>query len=115
MIHTHGFTSILILLITAHFIADYPLQGEFLAIQKNPWLPEDKRFAPWYQAMTAHCFIHAGFVFLITGNVWFFFVELIAHFITDVGKCSKAMSYNVDQIIHVLWKVAFAYMVVYVA
>jgi|SRR5271156_5963851 len=107
MLHIHSPATILILLIMAHFVADYPLQGEFLAIQKNPWLAEDKKFAPWYQAMVAHCFIHAGFVFIITNNIWIGLVELIAHFITDSAKCKGRINYNQDQFIHIAWKIMY--------
>jgi hypothetical protein len=107
MFNTHSPVALLVLLIMAHFVADYPLQGEFLAIQKNPWLPQDKKFAPWYQAMTAHCFIHAGFVFLITSNIWLGLAEFVVHFITDIKKCWGNITYNEDQFLHIACKVVW--------
>src|SRR3546814_745485 len=73
------------LMVFAHAIADYPLQGDFLARAKN-------RTAaipgfPWWQALGAHSVIHAGFVGVITGSLWLALAEAVAHFITDDLKC----------------------------
>lgn len=54
----------LFLLVCAHFLADYPLQGDFLALNKARTGPG---YVPWWHALTAHAFIHGGFVALITG------------------------------------------------
>lgn len=97
----------LVLLVAGHYLADYPLQGEFLATQKNPWLDASKRLAPWYQALGAHAAIHAGVVLLITGSVTLAGMELIAHTAIDAGKCAGKFSFNTDQAIHFSCKVAW--------
>jgi hypothetical protein len=56
---------LLIALLTAHALADYPLQGDFLSKAKNRMAPIPG--VPWRQALGAHAFIHAGAVALITG------------------------------------------------
>lgn len=97
---------VLILLIAAHALCDYPLQGDFLARAKNETAPIPG--VPWWQAMLAHSAIHAGAVMLITG-VWALAVaEFIIHFMTDRAKCRGVISYNSDQAIHVACKVAWA-------
>lgn len=96
-------TDMLFLLVVGHLIADYPLQGDFLSKAKNPTNPIPG--VPWYQAMFAHCGIHAGIVFLITGMWFAAFIEFVVHFATDYLKCSGDISYNVDQAIHIMTKV----------
>lgn len=88
------------LLAFAHFLADYPLQGDFLSKAKNHTAPIAG--VPWYQAMAAHCGIHAGLVGLITGSIWLAWFEFVVHFITDYCKCRGLISYDIDQLIH-LW------------
>ena len=96
----------LALLIVAHFLADYPLQGEFLALAKNHSAPIP--FVPWYQAMTAHAAIHAGFVGVLTGLWWLGVAEFVAHFLIDYAKCAKRLSFNQDQALHIICKVCWA-------
>ena len=95
----------LMLLIVAHFIADYPLQGEFLALAKNHSAPIP--FVPWYQAMTAHAAIHAGFVGVITGLWWLGLAEFLMHFLVDYSKCAKRLSFNEDRLLHIVGKVVW--------
>jgi len=90
---------ILILLIAAHALCDYPLQGDFLARGKNHTAPIPG--VPWWQAMWAHCAIHAGAVFLILGLWWLALAEFVIHFATDRAKCAGRISYNEDQTIHI--------------
>ena len=92
-------------LLFGHFLADYPLQGDFLAKAKDPYNPIPG--VPWYQAMFAHCFIQAVFVLLFTGMYSLFIFEFMVHWITDMSKCKKMISYNVDQGIHIGCKVLY--------
>ena len=89
-----------------HFIADYPLQGDFLSKAKA------KAFepaVPWYQAMLAHSFIHASGVLLITANWGFFLIELTAHFVIDKLKCDGHINFNQDQILHFMCKAGYVF------
>lgn len=96
------------LLLVGHALADYPLQGDFLATAKNRTAPV--RGVPWWQALSAHAAIHAGFVGVITGNVALGGAEFVAHFITDDLKCRGKISFNTDQLIHVFCKVAWVWL-----
>ena len=58
------YAKMLALLLAAHALCDYPLQGDFLAKAKNPAQPIPG--VPWWCAMAAHCAIHAGAVLLVT-------------------------------------------------
>jgi hypothetical protein len=95
--------SLLYLLMVAHFICDYPLQGDFLAKAKNLTAPIQG--VPWWQAMGAHSFIHGGAVALITGNIWLGLLETILHFGVDTAKCRGHLTFNQDQALHLVCKV----------
>jgi len=103
-----------------HVLADYPLQGEFIANGKNRNLDHKKLFsegtAPlflWVHAMTAHCLIQAGFVWLITGSAVLAIVEFVVHWIIDFVRCEGWISFNVDQGLHFACKVIYAVLLVY--
>lgn len=95
----------LALLIAGHALADYPLQGDFLARGKNHTAPIPG--VPWWQAMWAHAAIHGGTVGLITGSLWLGLAEFAVHFAIDRGKCSGLYGFNADQALHIVCKVAW--------
>lgn len=101
-----NFVHLLILLLFAHALADYPLQGDFLSRAKNKFAPIPG--VPWFQAMGAHVMIHAGFVYLITGNVAVAVAEMVIHGLTDHNKCAGRIGFNADQAIHISCKVLWA-------
>lgn len=95
-------------LMVAHALCDYPLQGDFLARAKNRHAPIPD--VPWWQAMFAHCLIHAGAVAFLTGYWWLGVAEFVVHFVTDDLKCRGKINFNQDQAIHwvakALWVLA---------
>lgn len=103
---THSFFGLLFLLLVGHALADYPLQGDFLARAKNHTAPIPG--VPWYQALAAHSLIHGGFVYVITGSLWLGLFEVGLHACFDYGKCDGALSFNQDQALHALFKVYWA-------
>ena len=94
-----------------HFLFDYPLQGDFLSKAKNRSNPIPG--IPWWQALGAHSFMHAMGVFIVTGYWFLFVVEFVVHYITDDLKCTNKLTFNQDQFIHVLCKVIYAFIVIY--
>ncbi|MFV1536964.1 DUF3307 domain-containing protein [Phaeobacter sp. JH204B] len=96
----------LLLLLFAHALADYPLQGDFLSKAKNHRAPIPG--VPWYQALVSHSAIHAGFVGVITGSIVLALAEFVVHTATDYAKCAGKISYNTDQAIHISCKVIWA-------
>ncbi|TCT34618.1 DUF3307 domain-containing protein [Martelella mediterranea] len=96
---------VLALLIAAHALADYPLQGDFLARAKNQSAPLPG--VPWYQALGAHSAIHAGFVGVITNSVWLGLAEFAAHWVIDYEKSAGRLSFNQDQFLHLFCKLAW--------
>lgn len=101
-----GFRETLFALIALHALADYPMQGEFLSSAKNRANPIAG--VPWYQALGAHCAIHAGAVGLVTGSIWLALAEFTAHWLTDDAKCAGRIGFNTDQGIHIACKVIWA-------
>jgi hypothetical protein len=94
-----------LLLMGAHCLCDYPLQGDFLARGKNQNAPIPG--VPWWQCLWAHAAIHGLAVGVITGNPFLGMLEYITHGWIDFGKCQGWYGFNVDQAIHwgckVLW------------
>lgn len=91
------------LLVFGHALADYPLQGDFLARAKNRASPLPG--VPWWQALAAHAVIHAGMVGLVTGSLALALIELAMHALIDDLKCTGKINFNEDQMMHLLCKV----------
>jgi hypothetical protein len=101
-----SFLLVFCILLFFHFLADYPLQGPFIAQAKNHNTPVPH--VPWYHILFAHAFIHAGFVFLVTGSAIAFVGELIAHFVIDNRKCAGELTFQQDQYAHFACKALWA-------
>ncbi len=105
--------SLLLLLLAAHALCDYPLQGDFLSKAKNRQAPLPG--VPWFQALGAHALIHGGAVMLLTGAWWLALFEVAAHAVIDDAKCAGRIGFNTDQALHIACKVAYAAIVAYAA
>lgn len=97
-----------------HAFADFPLQGDFLSRGKNrhmepPRLADGKESPSnlWMWLMSAHCLIHAGFVWLISGFFIFALAEFVLHWLIDVLKCEGRTSFATDQWLHLISKAAY--------
>lgn len=91
---------LLSLMIAAHFVADYPLQGDFLARAKA-----EGPLRVWH--LFGHSAIHGGAVLLVTGSPILFALETMAHMLIDENKVHGRISFATDQALHmgckVLW------------
>lgn len=101
------------LLMFGHFLADFPLQGDYLSRTKDPLKNE---FGIWFISMFAHSMIHAGVVFILTGSIVLAGFMLATHFFIDYAKCAGwfgkgTPAYTRDQIFHivVLLMISIAY------
>lgn len=104
---------VLFALAIGHAVADFPLQGEFLATCKNRRYLirlKDPNRPPsmWIACMAAHCLIHAGAVWLITGSAVLAAIELVVHWILDTAKCEGKTGFNFDQTMHIVCKALYA-------
>ncbi len=104
-----SFFDTLVMLVLAHFLADYPLQGDFMAKAKNRSAPIPG--VPWQWVMAAHAFIHAGLVYVITGGWLFLIVEFFLHFLIDDLKCKRELSFGADQFLHLMCKLLYALLI----
>jgi hypothetical protein len=105
-LHIQGltFTTLLAFLVFAHFLADFPLQGDFLASAKRGTVTG----VPWWLGMLAHAWIQAGFVLLLTRSIACFCGELLMHFAIDTSKTRGQLGWVPDQALHVGCKVLWA-------
>jgi hypothetical protein len=99
-----------------HALADYPLQTEFIALGKNHRLPPERipgglgeTRGVWVHCLTAHCLIHAGVVWLLTGSVLLGLVELVLHWIIDFLKSEGWTNLHVDQFLHYACKAGYVW------
>ncbi len=105
-----AFLTLLCLLMLGHILMDFPLQTDFMAKGKN-WntaVPD----IPWYYIMGAHCALHAGAVWLLTGSPLLGMIEFVIHFILDCLKCAGKTNMHIDQGGHFLCKVGYALVMV---
>lgn len=96
-------------LMVGHAVADYPLQGDFLARAKNHRLPVPGM--PWGIALFMHALMHGGAVALITGSVALGIAETVIHMGIDWLKCDGRTDLTQDQFLHVVCKVAWVLVV----
>lgn len=99
-------TSMFAAMVVAHAVADYPLQGDFLAKAKNRAMPIPG--VPWYQALGAHAVMHGGMVWAVTGLLWLGILETLCHALIDDMKCNGRLSFNQDQALHIACKAVWA-------
>ena len=92
-------------LMIGHAIADYPLQGDFLAKGKNHRNPIPG--IAWWIILPAHALIHGGAVWVVTGSSALGIAEVIIHCGIDWLKCDERTSFVTDQALHVACKVAW--------
>lgn len=81
-------------LLAGHWIADYPLQGDFLAKAK-----QDGPLRVYH--LVAHAGIHGAMVALVTGSVTLGFAEWVAHTLIDQAKVGGRTTFATDQALHV--------------
>lgn len=92
----------ILFLVFAHYLCDFGLQNDFIAKFKAP------QSAPfWFHVMIGHCSMHALGVLLITQNPRLAIAEFCAHFVIDYFKCKQRLSFNQDQSLHILCKLAW--------
>jgi signal transduction histidine kinase len=88
-----------------HALADFPLQGEYLARQKVRSTASGT--AEWLVALAVHSLIHAGAVWLVTGSKALGLAELLLHALIDWGKGANRFGLLVDQGLHLACKLVY--------
>lgn len=109
-----SFTELLFWLTAGHAIADYPLQGEFVARLKNRHDALNQPPYPlgssglWGWGLGLHGLIHGAFVAFTTGYISLGIAETISHVVIDWLKCEKKIGFHTDQTLHILCKIVWA-------
>lgn len=98
-------------LVFAHYVGDFALQNEYIAMGKNAIKP--LKGTPFYHPLFAHAMIHGGLVFLATESAVIGAAETLVHYVIDdsksrqrgpFGTLSPERSYDLDQALHILCK-----------
>jgi Protein of unknown function (DUF3307) len=106
-------------LMIGHALCDYPWQGDAIAKGKNRHSvphgipPGQKPCSVWIHYLTAHALIHAGSVWVITGNPWLGLIEFLAHWAIDFCKCENWTNPHQDQMLHIFCKVIYVGIIFY--
>lgn len=105
----------LFLLLIGHAFADFALQTPAMANGKSPLnVPKNipkgqKPTIVWPYYLSAHTLIHAGAVYVVTGSLLFALAEAVTHFFFDLAKSLNYTNPHIDQILHLLMKVLYAF------
>ncbi len=93
-------SELIALLVAAHFVADYPLQGDFLAKAKF-----NGPLRVWH--LFGHSAIHGGAVLLVTGSLLLGLLETVTHMAIDEAKVRGWTTFAQDQALHMVCKAAW--------
>ena len=108
-------TELIFKLLCGHAIADFALQTDWIAKNKNrhsiPAGYDPVLHGPiqtiWPYVLGAHSLIHGFMVYAATGSVLLGMAETTAHWIIDFWKCEKLYGIHTDQMLHIVCKVAW--------
>jgi Protein of unknown function (DUF3307) len=89
-------------LVVAHILLDYPWQGDYMAKIKNP-----VNCQYWWLPMTYHALLHAVAVDWATEMPACAIIEFFAHWWIDYLKCKGKFGELADQLLHLLCKAIY--------
>lgn len=95
------FLTLLIFLVCAHFVCDFPLQGDFVAKFKAR-IVDGKHNQFWIWVLTAHAVAHALPVLILTKSLSLTSLMFITHWFIDLCKCEGRITFNQDQWLHLM-------------
>lgn len=99
------YLTVFLKLLVGHCLADYPLQGDFLAAAKNHRKPIPG--VPWVLALGAHSLIQAGVVWFVTGSLFCGALEFFFHWGVDYLKSDQQITFAQDQALHLGCKLLY--------
>ncbi len=94
-----------------HFVADFPLQGDYLA--RNKVRSNAGSISDWIVALCAHSAIQAGGVWLVSGSPVFAAVEFALHGLIDLSKGEGKFGLMTDQTLHLACKIGYVVAIIY--
>ena len=109
MLHHYEGLNLFLMLVMAHFVGDFGLQPDRMALEK---CPHARGVLPWAWWMVAHAGIHGFLVAAVSGIPLLGLAEIVFHFCIDVGKCQRLYSIGFDQMLHILCKLLWVVILV---
>ena len=106
-LHVWSAEALAISLLMGHFVGDFVLQNDRLAIEKCPG--KDSTLA-WQWWMLGHTSCHGLLVLFFTSSAILGLFEMTLHFLIDYLKCEGKFNLLVDQILHILCKFLWVYL-----
>jgi len=101
--------------LVGHSLGDYVFQSDIMANAKSRraeiYKTAGAGFPGWYYWLSSHALVHGGLVFLISGSWILGVCETVLHFIIDYAKCEHWISVHIDQLLHILCKVVYVYVI----
>ena len=94
-------TDLFALLAMGHFLADFGLQPDRMAVEKCPGCDATLSWKWW---LVSHAAIHALVVSVLTGVIWIGLLEWVLHALIDLAKCRQKYNLLVDQCLHLACK-----------
>ena len=115
-----AFAQPLFLFLCGHAFADFAIQSEWVATNKNRHVRDrytaeerSKMEVVWPWLLSAHALHHGLAVFLVSQKLSLGIVETLVHWVVDFGKTEKWYGFHADQWIHVAFKVLWTALLVY--
>ncbi len=106
--------SLFFLFLCGHALADYALQNEWIATNKNRHFrdtlsaeAQKNMQVIWPHLLTAHSLHHGLLVYLISQNITLGVAETVVHWMIDFAKCERWFGFHTDQALHILSKVVW--------
>ncbi len=112
---------LLVFFIAGHALMDFALQGDAMANCKCRKANHPlQKAVPWYYWMSAHAMLHGAMVgavvywakFDMMTVAAYAMLEALIHWIIDIAKCEGHTNIHQDQILHILCKIGWAFMLV---
>jgi hypothetical protein len=101
--------------LVGHALGDYVFQRDIMATSKSRhaeiYKTAGKGFPGWYYWLGSHALVHGGAVFVVSGSWVLGIIETVLHFFIDFSKCEHWISLHVDQVLHILCKAVYVYII----
>ena len=101
--------------LVGHALGDYVFHRDIMATSKSRhaaiFKTASRGFPGWFYWLFSHALVHGGAVFLISGSLLLGTIETVLHTIIDFSKCEHWISIHVDQILHIVCKVVYVYVI----
>lgn len=107
----HDPVSLFFAFLVVHVLADFPLQGDYLARQKVRRDATSR--TDWLIALSAHSVIQAGGVWLLSGSLLLGMAEFVLHWLIDLAKGEGKFGIVVDQCLHLSCKLVYVLILYY--